>query len=80
MSDKPKKLTSESRAADKPRYEAPRVLPLNRIGVAEGGTACSTGTGVLQGPCVNGINATTDVCSTGTSAGQSCNTGDGFEF
>jgi len=65
MSDKPKKLGTASKNIDKPRYEAPRILPLNRIGVGEGGTLCNPGTMPGGVNCGNGLSAL-EVCGSGS--------------
>jgi hypothetical protein len=63
MSDKTKKLSTESKIGDKPQYEAPRIMPLGRTGAAEGGTICTPGSGNF-GECLDGFQATM-LCSTG---------------
>ena len=70
MSEKAKKLSPESKTGDKPRYEAPRFLPLGRTGAAEGGTdpGCNPGSGNAGG-CGTGNTAST-ACTEGNSAGS----------
>jgi len=66
----PKPKTHENEMTEtKPRYEAPQVIDLSKMGQAQGGSNCGTGSADANN-CYNGPTAQS-TCSTGNIANPS---------
>ena len=59
-------------AKGKPKYEAPKVVPLG--GLARGSGGCIPGSGASAGDCTTGTSAAS-YCTVGNAAGTACTAG-----